>query len=317
MIDKESPSFVSANEYEQTAASAMDIIPASAVTGAVSDLISEYGRQQREAIGAQRVGDPERHSSTSTASEIAERRKIEFGYLLSVVGAVAMTMLGIVLLPALASRGSVGLTSSVWFWFGSWAALTGLCSMAVILKLNSQAREHTPEGLALAKEYNDHDIRLRIADAEVRRYDAGTTMLTAQAERTRIENEQLRLRVADRAKLTPQSAHNALVDYVEPQDSQLAEAEQFRHKLLSYLLSEAANVGDSGQLRGPVPWAARGSFTKPEADRAKRFFQSAEGYAGFWIVKYDNDLRAWRLNTARIQDGSALLAALSGVKMSK
>lgn len=318
----EHANFIPAEEQQRSlpALPQPDLLSARQVADVATKMLDTYSQQQRATQSAVRAVQGEvlepGDRGISSASEIAERRKTSRQYLLTLILGHGMTVGGIVALVGLATVKGAGIEAPGLLWPAAWILGTGALTALSVSKLSERDQLHTPEGLARLRERNEHEVRLLQAHAEARRFDVGTRLLEEQVRRQALENKQLELALADAAKVEPQSHSNMLASYVPEPENVLAEHEAFRQKLLAYL-ADPSNRDDNGRFHGTVPWSARGSFTKPESERAKRLFEHAEHYAGHWLVRYDGELRAWRLNVQKLPNARAVLAAFADVELTK
>jgi len=302
----------------------MDHLSRGDVMAAVNGVIDTYGEQQRDAIRAYPVdgGNGGRHSSTSTAAEIAERRTTEFGYLFAQVGLIALTIAGLVFLPAYLMRSDPTVLGRSWLWFGIWVLMSGLFGSIKVNQLNSVNRLHTPEGLDLNRQENDHEIKLRYCDLAEQVVGAEVGHMQAITKRVEVESDLLRVQTAERERALianaqsmsePQSDHNQLATFTPSQEDARAAEETFRYTLMQYVCNPA-NVDSSGRFVNRVPWSKRGDFSQAERDKAIHFFELAEKYNGVPVVSKTSGGH-FAVNVDGFGDPDALIAALEVVPM--
>jgi len=309
-------SFVPAGE--PAALAKPDLISSRQAGELASKLLDTYAQQQRQAVKTV-SGDvmaPERHSSTSTAAEIAERRKSTREYLMTLIAGYGLSVGGVVVIAQLAIERMARAEPPTLLWLSLWGLATGGLVAGTVLRLQQVDRQHTPEGLARLVAEHEHERALIVVESEARRHDAGTAMLLQQAERQALENGQLEQQLAEASEIQPQSHSNRMASYVSDPDDILAEQEAFRAKLLRYLVDET-NRDENGRFVGRVPWSKRGTFSKPDSDRVLRLFEHAERTNGFWLVRYDDQLKQWVLNVDRLRSGRHILAALESVELTR
>lgn len=177
---------------------------------------------------------------------------------------------------------------------------------------------HSQEGIDLARIAAERDVDLARTNS-----DYGVQVIQAQALLTQAQAQMRQIEAAsERVMAQPaQSDRNRLSTYVapEPEDrgphwvkQEPLRADRMVAVMLEWAREVYEHVRPDGKITTPVPWAERGSLSKPDKRRAQEWLRVGAHMQGRgWIVEYRQGDKSWYLNTRAYPEPPDLLGALS------
>lgn len=265
-----------------------------------------WDRQQKDAAkaiqGTVMPADGGRHSSTSTAAELAERRRTEAMYARWIVAMLVAAFVNLAyVVHSIVTRPETAVTGLL-FWV-SLLTFAGLCVGVVFMeRLRQDTLRHTPEGLRHVELDNAHELdRIRTL-AEARRHDAGTALAQAHAALLLAEAR------TGHAETPVQPPQQPPVPAVVDRSAQVHHT-NLKAELMHYVI-DPDNYDDTGRFDSSAPWAKRSGRSTGDREAMLAIIEAVNAANEFPLFVQKKG-QGWTLNVQQYRNMRQVHAAFT------